>query len=351
MSEQNYEEYWKLTVEYTDINSDAFVGTLQIIADFIDNNSRRTYTKELYKKLQEEVNKSYPKSDMGSVRKSINQFVKLGFISPKLESYFDDTKEFLSAKTNRKRETLFSKIFYSNSSFNSSVTNHSDIHEINFLVKTLEELGKLSKEDVTALMLVDINSISRGYLVKSELEAAREQAKDIDFKIRKYNQVGYLFNFLNKLDDVVFVDDELYFEEDAKSIFGSELEKTSKKRDMYLHRLYKNQLKDESLGNLGEIKCMLEKLAYPVLIASHIKPFILCDDKEAYDVNNGLLLSKTIDSLFDLKYISFNDDGTILFTNKVSKDVVGFWKSYKLDDVFLNPKRLEYLKFHRSLLS
>lgn len=57
---------------------------------------------------------------------------------------------------------------------------------------------------------------------------------------------------------------------------------------------------------------MLEKLAYPVLIASHIKPFILSDDTEAYDPNNGLLLSRTLDSLFDLKYISFDDEGNMV---------------------------------------
>ena len=33
------------------------------------------------------------------------------------------------------------------------------------------------------------------------------------------------------------------------------------------------------------------KLAYPVLIASHIKPFIQSDETEAYDPNNGLLLA------------------------------------------------------------
>ena len=95
---------------------------------------------------------------------------------------------------------------------------------------------------------------------------------------------------------------------------------------------------------------MLEKLSYPVLIASHINPFILSNDVEAYDPNNGLLLSRTIDSLFDLKYISFNDDGSIIFTNKVERDVVEFWKGYKLDNRVLTPKRLEYLKLHRRLL-
>ncbi|WP_445737434.1 HNH endonuclease [Mariniflexile sp.] len=52
-----------------------------------------------------------------------------------------------------------------------------------------------------------------------------------------------------------------------------------------------------------------KKTSYPVLIASHTQPFIEYDESEAYDPNNGLPLSRTIDSLFNLKYISFSDQG------------------------------------------
>jgi len=351
MSTQNYEDYWKLTVEYTDINSDKFLDTLKIIVDFIDTHNDIPYSKELYEELQNEVYTCCPKVDMGSVRKSINQFVKLGFINTKLESYHPLTKDFLEAKTERKRKTLFSQIFYSNSSFNRTITKDSAKREINFIIKTLEEVGKLHKDDIIALMLVDIENIEKGYLTAKELEEYVNEAKKINFIDRKYNQVGYLFNFLGKLEDVVFIHDELYFEEDAKNIFGEELAKTTlKKRDMYLHRLYKKQLQDESNELYGASKCMLEKLTYPVLIASHIKPFILSDEIEAYDPENGLLLSRTIDSLFDLKYISFSDEGKIIFSDKVSQDVKDFWKGYTLDTTVLTPKRLQYLEFHRSML-
>jgi len=38
MPQQNYENYWWITVEYTDIHGERFNGTLQIIVDYIDNN-------------------------------------------------------------------------------------------------------------------------------------------------------------------------------------------------------------------------------------------------------------------------------------------------------------------------
>lgn len=92
---QTYEDYWKITLEYTDINGDKFRGTLKIIVDFIDKNKDIAYSSDLYEKLQDEVSKHYPKVDLASVRKSINQFVKLGFVNFQLKSYHEDTLNFL----------------------------------------------------------------------------------------------------------------------------------------------------------------------------------------------------------------------------------------------------------------
>lgn len=351
MSQQNYEEYWKLTVEYTNIHEDKFIETLKIIVDFIDANQGVEYSSKLYESLQKQVYNKFPKVDYGSIRKSINQFVKLGFIEFQLKSYHTDTKDFIETKTERKRKAIFSKIFYTSSSFNKSVTNDSNKKEINFLIKTLENIGKLHKSDIEAMMLIDIENVSKGYLTYEELIPFRERAKEIDFKIRKYNQVGYLFNFLNKLDDVIFVNKELYFKEDARRIFGDELRDERKLRDPYLHRLYKIQLQEECEEIYGKPLCVLEKLAYPVLIASHIKPFIESNEDEAYDPNNGLLLSRTIDSLFDLKYISFTDEGKMLFSKRISEDVKEFWKDYSLEPNILNEQRKNYLAFHRNLMT
>ena len=79
--------------------------------------------------------------------------------------------------------------------------------------------------------------------------------------------------------------------------------------------------------------------------------FVESDENEAYDPNNGLLLSRTIDSLFDLKYISFTDDGTMLFSNRISEDVKDFWKDYKLENNILNDVRKKYLAHHRNLMT
>ena len=49
-----------------------------------------------------------------------------------------------------------------------------------------------------------------------------------------------------------------------------------------------------------------------ILIASHIVPWKEASDNERLDVENGILLSPTIDALFDKHLISFNDDGSII---------------------------------------
>lgn len=350
MADQTYEEYWKLTNAFTNYNGGKFLDTLKVCVDFIETNEDETYSENKYSRLQEAVEVVNPIS-LISIRKSINQLVKMGFINPYLVSCHPQARAYLEARTNKKRKILLSKIVYSNSSFDRSVNKESSIKQLNFLIQTLIEQGKLSKNEIIALMLVDIEAQESLFLSREELQEYVKKAERNGFIERKYNQIGYLNNLLNKLEDLVFVEGNLYFKEDAEQIFGKDLLGEARRRDPYLHRLYKNQLKEESEEIYGEPKCALERLAYPVLIASHIKPFIQSDENEAYDSNNGLLLSRTIDSLFDLKYISFTDEGAILFSKRTSLDVQAFWANYKLEASILNKDRKVYLEHHRMLMS
>jgi hypothetical protein len=354
MNEQNYEEYWSLTNAFTDYNGNKFLKTLEICIQFIDEYTEEEYSPEKYSRLQHQVLQAVPKKaakiedQLFSTRKAINLLVKLGFINSFLISYQKESIEYLNARTNRKRDSLLSKIVYSYSSFNRSVKNDSKLHQLNFLINTMVEVGKLSKEDIIALMLVDIESVERGYLLREELNFYVNKAIKINFIKRKYNQIGYLTNLLRKLDDIDFVNNELYFTEDAKQIFGENLELITRKRNPYLHLIYKNQLKEESFSIFEDEKCMVEQLSYPTLIASHIKPFIKSNEDEAYDPNNGILLSRNIDSLFDLGYITFSDNGEIIFATHLKQEVKDFISNYSLDNRFINAKRLEYLEYHRN---
>lgn len=371
---QIYETYWEITNEYG-YNTERFVETLKICVEYIDeiklvnpNYTETDYSSVIYNELQIRLQSSpilqstrkgfegKPKNE-ASIRKSINQLVKSGFINPFLTGYHSLAKEYLQTKVNKKRNFLFSRILYESSNFSYAITDKPDIkvRHINFLINTLIENpeGKLSKNEIIALMLMDLRTYNGNYYPIDELRnfIHFNQNYISEFQERKYNQITYLWGLLSKLDEIYQKDEFICLVEDKKRVFG-DLEDTQylRKRDPYLHRLYKHQLQEESAEYCGGIKCMLEKLAYPVLIASHIKPFIQSDDNEAYDPNNGLLLSRTLDSLFDLKYISFDDNGNMLKSARLSDDVWQHWRNIKLDSVLLNEKRKQYLKFHRELM-
>jgi len=85
------------------------------------------------------------------------------------------------------------------------------------------------------------------------------------------------------------------------------------------------------------------------LIASHIKPWRLSDDREKLDGCNGLLLSPHIDRLFDKGYISFTDDGTILKSAKMPDEVWRYWQLAGESDVgSFNDAQRAYLAYHRA---
>lgn len=201
---QQYDEYWKLTVEYTDIFGAPFNNTLKVIVKFIDDNiekinnidiekyksknkEEKSKFQDLYGELQSIIFTIYHKEDFGSIRKSINQFVKLGFISPYLKGYHKLTKKFLNISSSDKemKKSVFSEIFYDNASFNSSITNNNtNKKEINFLLKTLmyHPDKVLSKQDIIALMVTDLSSFSKGYLTADELKEQYNYSKAIDFE-------------------------------------------------------------------------------------------------------------------------------------------------------------------------
>jgi len=342
---QKYEDYWKLTLEYSDIFGVQFNTTLRMIVDYIDSNNLaiNKITSNQYQELQEQIMSIYPKADMGSTRKSINQFYKLGFINNETKGYHKLTKKFLDTINQEEKKRIFSKIMYENAAFERSYNKSSDSNEINFFIKTLEENKVLSKDDILTLVYTDVSSFPKGYLTKKEIELTKLQIDKNKFSERKYNQHAYITKMLTHLTDV-YTDRSQNFYIDQSYID----EKERKVRDPYLQRLYKLDLIDESKALFGKALCYVEKLSYPVLIASHIKPYSHSDENEEFDVDNGLLLSRNIDSLFDLGYITFDEHGNTIYSTKLDSDLVSHLSSYSLDNVVLNQKRIGYLEYHRN---
>lgn len=76
---------------------------------------------------------------------------------------------------------------------------------------------------------------------------------------------------------------------------------------------YRQQILDKWNGTCPVTGCTLKK----ILISSHIVSWSESNDDERLDVENGILLSPNIDSLFDRHLISFEDDGHILISDSL----------------------------------
>lgn len=82
-----------------------------------------------------------------------------------------------------------------------------------------------------------------------------------------------------------------------------------------------------------------------LLIASHIKTWAQATNKERLDKYNGLLLTPNLDTAFDKKLISFDENGNILISKnfKEAKDLGILQKM----SIKLKPKNHPYMKHHR----
>lgn len=263
---QQYENYWKLTLEYSDFYGKQFNTVLAIIVDYIDKFSTENgLTSKDYRQLQDKIGKLYHKKDGASTRKSINQMFKLGFINNKARNYHYLTKEFLKEEDIEKKRALYSKIVYDNSAFSRSFTDESNVNQIKFLVNTLEECGEITKEELLGILYCDINKFPKGYLTKNELALKLAEITVNEAEKRKYNQRNYLFNLCGNLTGIYVKDNIMslnhnLIDDDEKIRVG---------RDPYLQRLYKLELIEEEKKIYHDVKgkCVLEHKAYPVLIA------------------------------------------------------------------------------------
>lgn len=87
-----------------------------------------------------------------------------------------------------------------------------------------------------------------------------------------------------------------------------------------------------------------------LLIASHIKPWAVANDKERLDHKNGLMLSPLYDKLFDRGFMTFTEDRKIILSNWISpanKRRLGVVDGQFIQSLPLDEERKKYMEFHR----
>ena len=89
-----------------------------------------------------------------------------------------------------------------------------------------------------------------------------------------------------------------------------------------------------------------------LLIASHVKPWAVCNNSERLSVDNGLLLSPTFDKLFDCGLISFKNTGKILISSQLSTDVISKLHISTSDsfDLKVTTELKQNLEYHRDMV-
>ena len=93
--------------------------------------------------------------------------------------------------------------------------------------------------------------------------------------------------------------------------------------------------------------CLCGVENHTLLIASHIKPWAESEPKEKLDVDNGFLMCPNHDRIFDKGYITFDDDGKIIISDRlIENDRVSLNVDSRMH-IELTESNKKYLKFHR----
>jgi len=119
------------------------------------------------------------------------------------------------------------------------------------------------------------------------------------------------------------------------------------------YRLGQEKYRREVIDHMGQ--CPFTQITDErLLIASHIKPYIVCMKEKREDQAlhhlNGLALSPTYDKLFDQGFITFTDDGELICGTQLSPMT---WSRLNINPAIRKKLRIfpddrgEYLDYHR----
>lgn len=95
--------------------------------------------------------------------------------------------------------------------------------------------------------------------------------------------------------------------------------------------------------------CRVTHIAVPgLLVASHIKPWSVSDNRERLDGYNGLMLAPHVDRLFDSGWVSFEDDGVIIAPTAIAQTAIAAWGIAPDCSIgALSPEQRIYMAYHR----
>ena len=73
----------------------------------------------------------------------------------------------------------------------------------------------------------------------------------------------------------------------------------------------------------------------------------MSNNQERLDGHNGLLLAPHVDHLFDKGFISFEDSGEMIVSEKLNLDVLKAWSISQGNYGYFSKQQQEYMCYHR----
>lgn len=134
---------------------------------------------------------------------------------------------------------------------------------------------------------------------------------------------------------------------------SNSLELTSTEKQMIINARVGQGKYRNGLLKKYKNRCIVTGIDNPqLLIASHIKPWSVCDNEERIDIENGLLLSPNIDRLFDYGLLTFQDNGKIELSSFVGDKNVNRLHIDKdlVVDLCATKRLLSYMEYHRDVI-
>ena len=135
---------------------------------------------------------------------------------------------------------------------------------------------------------------------------------------------------------------------DIKAVLASAIDTTTKEV-LAQARIGQGRFRNDVLSLWGLRCCVTGSQVLDAIRASHIKPWSRSTNVERLDPNNGLPLIATVDALFDAGLVSFDDDGNLITSSRIS---AGELKVLGLSKLRLrkspSDKVKSYLAYHRT---
>ncbi len=188
--------------------------------------------------------------------------------------------------------------------------------------------------------------------MRAELSKAEADyyATEGHFRVSNDRELGHLLRHASRLARSLPNQPEVRYlaaveKELAATITNTEVERLVRQRvgqDIYR----------ESLMDYWGGACAVTGIAIPALLrASHAIPWSECQsDADRLNVFNGFLLAAHLDALFDRYLISFDDNGTMLFSPLVTNEIrMRLGLSDLLALRWISPAHQPYLQAHRSV--